>query len=78
MPTIHEIFERIRFWRSADRIGPDIPWNHWRLHFKSTLVDVLLGLLKPGKGAVLLDGVDIQTNLRNWQDQIGYVPQTIF
>lgn len=25
---------RISFWRSADRIGPDIPWTHWRLHFK--------------------------------------------
>jgi acetyltransferase-like isoleucine patch superfamily enzyme len=37
MPTILEIIERIRFWRSADRIGPDIPWTHWRLHFKSTM-----------------------------------------
>ena len=37
MPSIHEIFERIRYWRSADRIGPDIPWTHWRLHFKSTM-----------------------------------------
>jgi ABC-type multidrug transport system fused ATPase/permease subunit len=27
---------------------------------------------------VRVDGVDIQTNLRGWQDQIGYVPQSIF
>ena len=32
-----EITARIRFWRAADRIGPDIPWTHWRLHFKSTM-----------------------------------------
>lgn len=34
---LFDIAERIRFWRSADRIGPDIPWTHWRLHFKSTM-----------------------------------------
>ena len=45
---------------------------------KSTLVDILLGLLAPDVGKVLLDGEDIQKNLRNWQDQIGYVPQSIF
>ena len=45
---------------------------------KSTLVDVMLGLLPPTSGRVLVDNVDIQTNLRGWQDQIGYVPQTIF
>lgn len=45
---------------------------------KSTLVDVLLGLLTPDAGEVWLDGVSIQENLRNWQDQIGYVPQSIF
>ena len=45
---------------------------------KSTLVDVILGLLTPKRGSVRVDGVDIQTNLRGWQDQIGYVPQSIF
>jgi ABC-type multidrug transport system fused ATPase/permease subunit len=45
---------------------------------KSTLVDILLGLLTPDTGKVRVDGQDIQTNLRNWQDQIGYVPQSIF
>jgi ABC-type multidrug transport system fused ATPase/permease subunit len=45
---------------------------------KSTLVDVLLGLLTPDAGVVAVDGVGIQTNLRGWQDQIGYVPQSIF
>lgn len=45
---------------------------------KSTLVDVVLGLLTPNSGAVLVDNTDIQLNLRRWQDQIGYVPQSIF
>jgi len=45
---------------------------------KSTLVDILLGLLTPDTGEVRMDGKDIQANLRNWQDQIGYVPQSIF
>lgn len=45
---------------------------------KSTLVDVLLGLLPPGSGKVLVDGQDIQHGMRNWQKQIGYVPQVIY
>lgn len=45
---------------------------------KSTLVDIILGLLTPTSGKVLVDGVDIQTNVRGWQSIIGYVPQTIF
>jgi ABC-type multidrug transport system fused ATPase/permease subunit len=45
---------------------------------KSTLVDVILGLLPPGSGHVTVDGKDIRENLRFWQDQIGYVPQSIF
>ena len=45
---------------------------------KSTLVDILLGLLRPTRGQVMVDGVDISTNIRSWQDLVGYVPQSIF
>ena len=45
---------------------------------KSTLVDILLGLLTPDTGEVRADGKHIQANIRSWQDQIGYVPQSIY
>lgn len=45
---------------------------------KSTMVDLILGLLTPQSGKILIDGKDIHENLRHWQDQIGYVPQSIF
>jgi ABC-type multidrug transport system fused ATPase/permease subunit len=45
---------------------------------KSTLVDLILGLLTPTEGNINLDGIDIQSNLKAWQSQIGYVPQTIY
>ena len=44
---------------------------------KSTLVNVILGLLKPQEGRILIDGVDIHANLRGWLDHVGYIPQTI-
>jgi len=45
---------------------------------KSTLVDLILGLLDPTSGSVTVDGVDIRERLASWQRQIGYVPQSIY
>jgi ABC-type multidrug transport system fused ATPase/permease subunit len=45
---------------------------------KTTLVDVILGLLIPQSGDIKVDGVSIYTNLRSWQNKLGYVPQSIF
>jgi ABC-type multidrug transport system fused ATPase/permease subunit len=45
---------------------------------KSTTVDLILGLLTPSSGQITVDGQNIQTRLRGWQDQIGYVPQSIY
>ena len=45
---------------------------------KTTLVDVILGLLSPAQGDILVDGVSIYQNIRYWQDLVGYIPQSIF
>ena len=44
---------------------------------KSTLVDILLGLLPPAIGTIEVDGRDFRSELRSWQQEIGYVPQRI-
>jgi ABC-type multidrug transport system fused ATPase/permease subunit len=45
---------------------------------KTTLVDVILGLLTPQEGDIKVDGISIYDNLRSWQNLIGYIPQSIF
>lgn len=45
---------------------------------KTTAVDLMLGLLKPQKGKILMDGIDIQSQDSIWLKNIGYVPQNIF
>lgn len=45
---------------------------------KSTLADILLGLLKPRSGGVFADGRDIRENLASWRSRIGFVPQHIY
>ena len=45
---------------------------------KTTLADVVLGLLKPQEGKILLDGEDVYENLPGWAKIIGYVPQAVY
>ncbi|MDD5850162.1 MAG: ABC transporter ATP-binding protein [Firmicutes bacterium] len=45
---------------------------------KTTLIDIMLGLLKPEEGKILADGVDVRTNYPGWLRNIGYIPQTIY
>lgn len=35
---LKEIVRKYRFWKTTDRIGPDIPLTHWQLYFKSTMI----------------------------------------
>jgi ATP-binding cassette, subfamily B, bacterial PglK len=45
---------------------------------KTTLIDMILGLLTPNQGDITVDGTSIYDDLRAWQNMIGYVPQNIF
>jgi ABC-type multidrug transport system fused ATPase/permease subunit len=45
---------------------------------KTTLIDILLGLLNPISGSVCVDGIDINNSKVRWRDKIGYVPQSIY
>lgn len=45
---------------------------------KTTIVDVLLGLLKLQGGRILADGVDVMENYKGWLQNIGYIPQMIY
>jgi ABC-type multidrug transport system fused ATPase/permease subunit len=45
---------------------------------KSTLVDIVLGLLTPSEGQVTVNGADIHDDVGAWQQSIGYVPQAIY
>ena len=46
---------------------------------KTTIVDILLGLLEPQKGALQVDQKIItKENIRTWQNNVGYVPQHIY
>ncbi|MBR0090712.1 MAG: ABC transporter ATP-binding protein [Lachnospiraceae bacterium] len=45
---------------------------------KTTLIDVLLGLLKPQEGEILADGVSIFSNYQGFLKNVGYIPQMIF
>ena len=45
---------------------------------KSTLINIIIGLLKPTDGKVLIDKVDMTSGVKSWQKKIGYVPQHIY
>ena len=45
---------------------------------KTTLVDIILGLLQPQVGDIEVDGISVYNDLRQWQNLIGYIPQSIF
>lgn len=45
---------------------------------KTTIVDLILGLLEPDEGEILVDDIDIRTNISGWQRNIGYIPQSIY
>ncbi len=45
---------------------------------KSTIVDLIVGLISPTEGEISSDGVNIHSNLKSWQEKVGYVSQNTF
>ena len=45
---------------------------------KTTLANVILGLLDPSEGSIFVDKYDIFQNLSAWHRNIGYVPQSVY
>ncbi|MFW9917954.1 MAG: ATP-binding cassette domain-containing protein, partial [Candidatus Thorarchaeota archaeon] len=45
---------------------------------KTTLADIILGLLEPSEGKICVDGQDVFQHLELWQQNVGYVPQSIY
>lgn len=69
---ISEIISKIRFCIGADRIGPDIPFTHWRLYFPTTMRALCVKKFKafgpkadfrPGAYAVVCSRISIGANV---------------
>ncbi len=45
---------------------------------KTTVADLILGLLEPQSGKITVDGMDIRNYMQSWHNCIGYIPQTIY
>ncbi|MCU1417976.1 MAG: ABC-type bacteriocin/lantibiotic exporter with N-terminal double-glycine peptidase domain [Schumannella sp.] len=44
---------------------------------KSTIVDLVLGLIEPTRGRITIDGVDLHDLTQSWRARVGYVPQDV-
>lgn len=45
---------------------------------KTTLVDVLLGLLEPQNGKIFYNDISLHSSMKEWQSQVAYLPQQVF
>ena len=70
--TINSVNMEIPVYSSIGIVGPSGGG-------KSTIVNILLGLIQPQNGEIIVDGTAIDSeNIRCWRDMIGYVPQQIY
>lgn len=71
-PIFCNFNEKIPFYKTTSIIGESGKG-------KSTLVEMLLRLLKPQKGAILIDGIDLnEIDLVEWRNSTAYIPQECF
>ena len=45
---------------------------------KTTMADILLGVLSPQSGCIRVDGIDVMDYMPEWHAKLGYIPQTIY
>lgn len=69
--VLHDISMEIPKGKTVALIGPSGAG-------KTTLADIILGLLPPTSGVVRMDRHNIYENLRSWREKLGYIPQTIY
>lgn len=69
-PALREVSLAVRRGESLGVVGPTGAG-------KSTLIDLIVGLLPPSAGRVRVDGVDLAGRERAWRRHVGYVPQAI-
>jgi ATP-binding cassette subfamily C protein len=70
-PALNNVSMRVKAGESVGLVGPTGCG-------KTTLIDVVTGLLQPEAGRVVADGEDINHRVREWQTAIGLVPQAVF
>ena len=69
--VLHDITLEIPKGKTVALIGPSGAG-------KTTLADIILGLLPPLSGVVRMDDKNIYENLRSWRQKLGYIPQSIY
>ena len=73
--TEHNVLENVKFDilknQSVAFIGPSGAG-------KTTMADIILGLLKPTEGEIQVDGNDIFGNINGWREILAYIPQNIY
>ena len=46
---------------------------------KSTLVDLIIGLYRPQRGSINVDGIELDdSNIKAWRSKVGYIPQSVY
>lgn len=69
--VLHDISMEVPKGKTVALIGPSGAG-------KTTLADIILGLLPPTSGVVRMDQHNIYENLRSWREKLGYIPQSIY
>ena len=69
--VLHDICLEIPKGKTVALIGPSGAG-------KTTLADIILGLLPPVSGVVRMDQHNVYENLRSWREKLGYIPQSIY